>query len=86
MPTTSEFHEGDLVFTRSDLFNDDNHVPDAAPGELLVPAGTRGMIVNKGHVEANPEIKIYLVRFEGTDKELGPPLGCLVEELTQEQP
>jgi nitrogen fixation protein NifZ len=84
MLSTDHFQAGDLVFSRDDLFNDDGGIPDAAPGELLVPAGTRGMVVNAGHVEASPEIKIYLVRFEGADKELGPPVGCLVDELTQE--
>jgi len=83
---TSLIQPGDLVFTRDDLFNDDGGVPDAEPGALLVPAGTRGMVVKIGHAEAQPETAIYLVQFEGTDKELGPPLGCLADELTQESP
>lgn len=82
MQGTSNFQSGDLVFSRNDLFNDDGGIPDAAPGQLLVHAGTRGMIVKTGHVEADPEITICLVRFEGSDKELGPPVGCLVDELT----
>ncbi|MGK3993547.1 nitrogen fixation protein NifZ [Sorangium sp. So ce1024] len=77
------FQLGDLVFSRYDLFNDGG-IPDAAPGALLAAAGTRGVVVKTGHVEAQPEIAIYLVRFEGADKELGPPVGCLAEELTQE--
>jgi nitrogen fixation protein NifZ len=84
--STLRFQTGDLVFSREDLFNDDSAIPDAAPGELLAAAGCRGMIVRAGHVEARPEVAIYLVRFEGPDKELGLPVGCLAEELTQAQP
>lgn len=79
------FQPGDLIFCREDLFNDDGGIPDAAPGELLVAAGSRGMIVKTGHAEAHSEIRIYLVRFEGPNKELGLPIGCLAEELTQER-
>lgn len=79
------FQLGDLVFSRHDLFNDDDGIPDVAPGELLAAAGTRGVVVKIGHAEARPEIAIYLVRFEGANKELGPPVGCLAEELTQEE-
>jgi nitrogen fixation protein NifZ len=31
------------------------------------------------------DVEIYLVRFEGKDQVLGPPVGCLVEELTQDE-
>lgn len=87
------YFRGDMVFAACDLFNDDaddsgqSPVPEAKPGALLAPAGTRGMIVSIGHPEAAPEQVIYLVSFEtGENKELGLPFGCLPEELTQITP
>jgi len=68
------FQVGDLVYASADLLSD-GHVPDTAAGDILVPKHTRGMVIEIGHV--------YLVRFEGADRELGPALGCLKEELTQ---
>ncbi len=83
MSSTQDFQPGDLVYSRYELFNDEGAVPDVAAGALLVPSGARGMIVKSGYAEADPECKIYLVRFEGEDKELGLPIGCLGDELTQ---
>jgi hypothetical protein len=76
------FQVGDLVYASADLLSD-GHVPDTADGDMLVPKHTRGMVVEIGHVESRPDTNIYLVRFEGADRELGPALGCLKEELTQ---
>jgi len=42
-----------------------------------------GVIVKTGHVETMPELEVLVVRFEGTDLTLGPPVGCFVDELTQ---
>jgi nitrogen fixation protein NifZ len=39
------------------------------------------VLLNVGHVEAEPEQTLYLVRFEDADGNLGPPVGCLPEEL-----
>ncbi len=77
------FQTGDLVYATTNLLSD-GHVPGKADGDILVPRGTRGMVVQVGHVEASPEIAVYLVRFEDADRRLGDPLGCLVNELTQE--
>jgi nitrogen fixation protein NifZ len=85
MLSTQALQPGDLVYSRCDLFNDDGAIPDVAAGALLVPTGARGVIVKSGYAEVNPEFKIYLVRFEGEDKELGLPIGCLADELTQEE-
>ena len=38
-----------------------------------------------GSVEHRPEVRVYLVRFEGADKVLGPPVGCFDSELTQDE-
>ncbi|HET7542572.1 MAG TPA: nitrogen fixation protein NifZ [Polyangiaceae bacterium] len=74
---------GDMVFAREALHNDGG-IPDAEAQALLAPSGTRGVVVRVGHVEADPRQTLYLVAFEGADGELGPPIGCLPEELTQE--
>ena len=61
----SNFQPGDRVFATQDLFNDpleetgESGIPGFNPGDLLAPAGTRGMVVNVGHVEAAPEDEIY---------------------------
>jgi len=77
------FQEGDLVYALDDLFSD-GAIPDTAEGDLLAPKGTRGMVVRVGHLETEPEVPVYLVRFEDPSGELGPPLGCVTEELTQQ--
>lgn len=79
---SERFHQGDLVYALRNLVSD-GHVPDTQAGDMLVPAATRGMVVQVGTIEDHPEIAVYLVRFEGTDGALGPALGCLTEEQTQ---
>lgn len=85
----SDFQPGDRVFATLDLFNDpleetgESSIPGMNAGDLLVPAGTCGMIVNVGHVEAAPEDEIYLVSFEtGPNGSLAEPIGCLANELS----
>jgi nitrogen fixation protein NifZ len=85
----SDFQPGDRVFAALDLFNDpleetgESAIPGFKPGDLLAPAGTRGMVVNVGHVEAAPEDEIYLVSFEtGPNGKLAEPIGCLASELS----
>jgi len=75
---------GDLVFSRVDIFNDGG-VPDVDDGALLAAAGTRGVVVRTGSAQSRPDVRIYLVRFEGPEKLLGPPVGCLDDELTQDE-
>lgn len=85
-----KFDMGDMVFAATDLFNDElaedgaSLLPDVAPNALLAAAGTRGVVVNVGHVADLPQQDIYLVRFEtGPDKALGLPIGCMPEELAE---
>lgn len=87
----SKYQMGDMVLAAQELFNDEldengaSLLPGIEPNALLAAMGTRGVIVNVGHVAADPAQEIYLVRFEmGEDKLLGPPVGCVSEELTQE--
>jgi len=84
----NQYNLGDLVFAAIDLRNDpledtgEGGIPGVAADELLAAAGTRGVVVNVGHVEADPTQDIYLVRFEtGPDGNLAEPIGCLAEEI-----
>ena len=81
---TERYDIGDLVFCTEDLFND-GFIPDVAEDALLAAAGTRGVVVKVGHVEADEAVEIYLVRFEDANLVLGPPVGCLGDELTQNE-
>jgi nitrogen fixation protein NifZ len=76
------YEVGDLVLSRTDIYNDGG-VPDAEEGALLARAGTRGIVVRAASTRADHKAGIYLVRFEGSHQLLGPPIGCLDEELTQ---
>lgn len=81
---------GDLVYAVGDLYNDpveetgEAAIPGRFVNELLVPAGARGVVVNIGHAEAEPDTDIFLVRFElDGEGTLSEPIGCLAEELYQ---
>ncbi len=83
-----QFNLGDLVLAAMDLHNDpleetgESGIPGLAPNQLLAATGTRGVVVNVGHAEADPKQDIYLVRFEtGSEGKLAEPIGCLAEEL-----
>ena len=39
------------------------------------------MIVMKGHVEEDPALTVFLVRFEDRELNLGRPIGCWTEDL-----
>lgn len=77
---------GELVYAAEDILNDGG-MPGIADEEgLIAPAGMRGMVIQYGRAEADETQHVYLVRFEnGPDGALGDPVGCLPEELTQEQ-
>jgi nitrogen fixation protein NifZ len=86
----NKYDMGDMVFAATNLYNDElaedgsSLLPDIEPNALIAPTGTRGVVVNVGHVAELPEQDIYLVRFEtGPDKVLGLPIGCMPEELAE---
>ena len=82
-----QYEVGDMVFAAEDILNDGG-MPgvDEAEG-LIAAAGTRGVVVHFGVAEMDETQEIYLVQFEnGPDGSLGNPVGCLPEELTQEEP
>jgi nitrogen fixation protein NifZ len=82
-----QYQVGDMVFAAEDILNDGG-MPGVDEEEgLIAPAGSRGVVVHFGFAEADESKEIYLVQFEsGPDASLGPPVGCLPEELTQEEP
>ena len=77
------FIVGDLVFARATLLNDGG-VPNVPADAVLAAAQARGVVVRVGHVQAQPTQMLYVVCFENENGVLGPPVGCLPEELTQE--
>lgn len=75
---------GDTILAAHDIFNDGSF-PNAAEDALLVAAGTRGMVIEQGHIEEDTSKILYLVKFEAADNkaELGPPIGCWPEDITR---
>jgi len=78
------FGLGDMVWSGIELRNDGT-IPDLQEDALLASPGTRGVVVKVGSLQDRPEVQVYLVRFEDADGVLGPPVGCLTEELTQDE-
>ena len=78
--TVHTFEPGDTVYAARELRNDGS-IPNLPVNELIAKAGTRGVLVNIGHLEEQPDLTLYLVRFENQDLNLGPPVGCWPEEI-----
>ena len=76
---------GDVVYCLAAIHNDGG-IPNAAPDALIARAGSRGVVVQVGRAEADPRRTVYAIRFEDERGELGPAVGCLPDELTQESP
>lgn len=72
---------GDTVYAAQELRNDGS-IPGLPENELIAASGTRGVLINIGHVEEQPDVTLYLVRFENEDLTLGPPVGCWPDEIT----
>lgn len=79
---TENYQPGDVVFSTAEIRNDGT-LPDFAEDALVAAEGARGVVINEGHLEEFPDKTLYLVRFEGGDDILGPPVGVWAEELTQ---
>ena len=75
---------GDMVFSNTVILNDGS-VPDIPENAPLAQPGTRGVLLNTGHLEDQPDTILYLVRFEDQNNELGPPIGCWPEEIRAEE-
>ena len=79
--TIEQLNPGDMVYAASHIYNDGG-IPDIPHDALLAEPGTKGVIIETGHLEEAPERVIYLVRFEDAELNLGPPTGCWPEELS----
>lgn len=79
-----ELNPGDIVFAAKTIKNDGS-VPGLGEDELIAEKGARGVIINTGHLEENPNRELMLVRFENASNELGPPVGVWFDELTMSQ-
>jgi len=79
------YRVGEMVFAQAAIANDGG-IPDMDEAGVLADAGTRGVVVMNGHSEVDPSQEIFLVRFEDAQGTLGPPVGCLPEELGSEPP
>ena len=77
-----QLQPGDAIFATKDIINDGSF-PEYGENELLVKAGTRGVVINFGHLEANEDQEVFLVKFEAdaNGAELGPPIGCWPEDI-----
>jgi len=81
--TLKQLQPGDAVYAASHIVNDGS-IPTLETSALIAAPGTRGVIINIGHLEEVPERELFLVRFEDADLNLGPPAGCWPEELSAE--
>lgn len=79
-----ELNPGDIVYAAKTIRNDGS-VPGLEQDALIAEAGTRGVIINTGHLEEDPDRQLMLVRFEDAQQELGPAIGVWYEELTAVQ-
>ncbi len=79
----SDLQSGDMVFAAATIVNDGG-IPELPADAVLAQPGRRGMLVNIGHLEEQPQREIFLVKFEDGSGELGPPVGCWPEELTDD--
>lgn len=83
--TLENLEPGDMVFAATEIRNDGS-VPDLPNEALIAKPGSRGVLLNTGHLEEQPNVTLYLVRFEDENRDLGPPIGCWPEELLVEEP
>lgn len=74
---------GDMIFAATNLYNDGS-VPGIESNALVAFTGARGVLINTGHLEEDPESVLLLVRFEDENLDLGPPVACWPEELSAE--
>lgn len=75
-----QLEPGDLLFAATDIKNDGS-LPGYDEQALVAPEGRRGVLINTGHLEENPNQEIYLVRFEDEAGDLGAAVACWPEEL-----
>jgi nitrogen fixation protein NifZ len=74
---------GDMIYAATDVFNDGS-LPGIDSDARIATAGARGVLINTGHLEDDPDSVLLLVRFEDEMLELGPPVACWPEEISSE--
>jgi nitrogen fixation protein NifZ len=74
---------GDMIFAATHVYNDGS-VPGVDTDACIAAAGTRGVLINTGHLEEDPDKILMLVRFEDQNMNLGPPVACWPDELSAE--
>lgn len=79
-----ELEPGDIVYAAVKIQNDGG-IPNIPEDAVLAEVGTRGVLINTGHLEHNPDAVLFLVRFEDAEGNLGVPVGCQAEELNLEK-
>lgn len=81
--TLKQLQPGDAVYAASHIINDGS-IPSLDASAVIAKPGTRGVIINIGHLEEAQERELFLIRFEDAELNLGPPTGCWPEELSAE--
>ena len=84
MVNVETLEDGDVVYATHAIYNDGG-LEGIEENALLVPAGKRGVIVRKGHLEQDERRSVFLVRFEDVEKNLAEPIGCWAEELRADE-
>jgi len=79
--TLEQLNPGNIVYAATEIRNDGG-IPELPKDALIATVGTRGVVVKIGHLAEDPDQGLFLVRFEDADLNLGPPTGCLPEELS----
>ena len=74
---------GDMIYAANHVYNDGS-VPGVEANACIAIAGARGVLINTGHLEEDPDKILMLVRFEDDNLDLGPPVACWPEELSAE--
>lgn len=78
--TLDDLQPGDIIFAATRITNDGS-IPGLPEESVIAEPGTRGVLINTGHLAEQLSLTLYLVRFEQPGGELGPPTGCWREEL-----
>lgn len=79
----TDMNLGSIIYAREDILNDGTH-PEMDEQAVLAAAGSRGVLVNTGEIfdeENQTSHALLLVRFEDSNLELGPPIGCWPQEV-----
>lgn len=74
---------GDMIYAATNVYNDGS-LPGVDDNACIAVAGARGVLVNTGHLEQDPESVLFLVRFEDENMDLGPAVACWSNEVSPE--